>query len=117
MNEREGQFDEFEQRLTEAMRPVDAPAGFVERTMARAQSKPHVQARVVMMRRRNAWAVGTIAAALLFGVVLGEHEHVRRQQERAAAAQQQFEAAMRITDRTLQHTREQLQRAGIELGN
>jgi hypothetical protein len=41
--------------------------------------------------------------------------HARR--ERAEEAQRQFEAGMRITDAALEHTREQLQRAGVLVGD
>lgn len=118
MNQPEPQYDKFEERLAEAMRHVDAPAGFADRVLARSRVQPPAQARVIAMPPRYSWwAGGVIAAALLGGVFLGEQQHIRRQREQAALAQQQFEEAMRITDRTLEHTREQLQHAGIQIGN
>jgi len=53
------------------------------------------------------------AALLLIGVVGGERVHQRHLRE--AEATQQFETATRITDAALQHTREQLARAGVSL--
>jgi hypothetical protein len=107
--------DRFEEELTQAMRTVDPPEGFAERVMARAKADAKPRARVLgMPLRARVWASGAIAAALLVGVFIGDEIHVRRQREQA---EQQFEAGIRITDRAIEHTREQLQRAGIQLGN
>ena len=117
MNPLEEQDTVFEQRLTEALCRVDAPQGFVERTMARTQPKPQSRAAIFTMPRPRPWASGAIAAVLLVGVLIGEQLYVRHQREAAELAQRQFDAAMRITDHALEHTREQLQRAGIQVGN
>ena len=86
--------------------------------MARAVAPSPVRAKVLWMPRRvRLWAGGAIAAALLAGVFFAEEAHQRHQREEAALAQQQFELAMRITDRTLEHTRQQLWNTGIRIGN
>lgn len=110
--------DQFERELTRAMRSVDPPEGFAQRTMARVQSIVPVRAKVLLMPRRvRLWAGGAIAAALLAGVFFAEQAHQRRQREEAALAQRQFELAMRITDHALEHTRQQLWDAGVRFGN
>ena len=113
---------EFEQNLTEALRPVAAPGGFADRVMARVHAPSATEAKVIRMPLRSrAWInggiTGAIAAALLVGVYTGEQTHQRHQRERAERAQQQFDAGMRITDETLEHVRVQLQQAGIRVGD
>jgi hypothetical protein len=106
--------DLFERDLLRAMRRVDAPAGFVERTMARASATARPRAKVIVMRPSvRAWMSGAIAAALLTGVFVTDQVHARHQREEAQAAQQQFEAGIRITDQTLDQVRLQLQEAGV----
>jgi hypothetical protein len=113
--------DTFELALTQAMCRVDAPEGFADRIMERAASPAVATAKIITMRPRfqslasRAWVGGAIAAALVLGVFGVEQVHVRRERERAALATQQFEMATRITDETLAHTREQLQKAGVPL--
>jgi len=104
--------DKFERELTRAMRSVDPPHGFANLVMARAQAEVPVRARLLWMPRRvQQWTGGVIAAGLLVGVFFGEEAHLRHQREQAA--QQQFETAMRITDRTLEHVQQQLSDAGV----
>jgi hypothetical protein len=118
VNQSEDPLTQFEQELTLAMRGVDPPEGFVERTMTRVLPAVPVRAKVLWMpRRARLWASGAIAAALLLGVFIGEQTHLRHQREQAEFAQQQFELAMRITDRTLEHTRQQLWNAGVRFGD
>ncbi len=122
LNESEGpnddgeSFEELERYLSEAMRRVDAPEGFADRVMARTRSAPSTAKILRMPSRTRAWVSGAIAAALLAGVLVGEQVHARRERQ-AEKAQQQFEAGMRITDAALEHTREQLQRAGVMVGD
>jgi hypothetical protein len=109
---------EFETYLTRAMRPADPPAGFAARLLAKAAAETTASPKVVVMHRRTpAWLSGAIAAALLTGTFVAEHNYERRQQQRAQQAQQQFNAAMRITGETLDQTRQQLQQAGIQFGD
>jgi hypothetical protein len=113
-----GSFAELEQYLTHAMLRVDPPDGFAERTLARIESSAPVRAKVVTMApRARFWASGAIAAALLAAVFFSEQTYVRHQHEQAELAQQQFEAGIRITDNALERTREQLERAGVRIGN
>jgi len=110
--------DEFEQELTRRMRRVDPPEGFMERLMERAESDAPVKARVLTMPRRmvfRAWVGGAIAAMLVTGIFIGEQAHVRSEERKQAAAQQQFETAMRATDHALDQTRASLQKAGLTL--
>lgn len=106
---------EFELMLARAMARVDAPEGFATRVMEKAGQKQTV----ITMRPRNglwrmqAWMGGAIAAALAVGMYGAEVLHQRREQ---AKADQQFAVAMQVTDHALAQTREQLQRAGLKLG-
>ena len=120
---------EFELELARAMRCVDAPEGFAARVVARAESGDIVSTQVresgpgapgvVVMRpqsrlwRMQAWMGGAIAAVLVLGMFGAEQLHQRREQ---AKADQQFAVAVQATDHALAQTREQLQRAGLKLG-
>ena len=116
-NQPEESFAELERDLTEELRPVAAPEGFADRIMARAELSGPAQAKVVQMRLRSrVWASGAIAAALFAGILI-QQTHARYQRQQADLAQQQFEAAMRITDQTMQHVRQQLQQAGVSVGD
>ena len=118
MNQPDETLTQIEQELTRAMRAVDPPEGFAERTVARAQESGAPRARVLTMPRRSQfWASGAIAAAVLAGAFFGEQTHVRRERQREERAQQQFDTAMRITNETLDHVRLQLQQAGVSTGN
>jgi hypothetical protein len=121
MKERNDEMNEFEQALTRALRPVNPPER-VARFLALAAE---VEAERNLPRRERAhrwawfvprpqrWAMGAVAALLAVGIFGGEKVHQRHQRE--ALATQQFETATRITDQALEHTREQLQRAGVPL--
>ncbi|HSY36975.1 MAG TPA: hypothetical protein VK814_14560 [Acidobacteriaceae bacterium] len=106
---------EFELQLTRAMRRVDPPEGFAGRVMDKAEQTQ----RVVVMRPRSglwrmqAWMGGALAAVLALGMYGAEALHQRREQ---AKADQQFAVAVQATDHALAQTREQLQRAGLKLG-
>jgi hypothetical protein len=126
---------EFELQLARAMRHVDAPEGFAARVLDRAVSPAEVAALaqvsearpealgVVVMRPRSglwrmqAWAGGAIAAVLAIGMFGAEQLHLRRERaEEAARADQQFAVAVQVTDHALAQTREQLAKAGLNLG-
>lgn len=117
LNQPDESFKQLEQYLTEALRRVDAPEGFADRVMARARRAPARAKILTMPLRARAWLGGAIAAALLAGVFVGDQVHERRERERADTAQRQFEAGMRITDAALEHTRDQLRRAGVLVGD
>ena len=116
LNQPEESFADLEHQLTRGLRPVDPPVGFADRTIARLQPAAPVRAKVITMRPRL-WASGAIAATLLAGVFVADETHVRHQRQKAELAQQQFDAAIRITDQTLDHVRQQLQQAGVPVGN
>jgi hypothetical protein len=111
-----GEFAELEQELRRMLQRVDAPEGFAERTMARARGAGASRGKLLTMPSRlRTWGSGAIAAALVAGVLIGEQVHVRHERERAEA-QQQFEAAMRITGETLDEARLQIREAGVGFG-
>ncbi len=123
MSEREDQvteFDrEFEERLAQAMRRIDAPEGFAERAVERVRAEEAKRRGTLLMMpgRRRVWMSGALAAGLAVGVFGVAESHVRHEREKAARAQQQFEAGIRITDRALDHAREQLHQAGVRFGD
>jgi hypothetical protein len=66
--------------------------------------------------RTRLWIPSAVAAMLLIGFA-GEQARVKIDEHRQAVeAQKQFETALQVTDRALEHTRLQLQRAGILFG-
>ncbi len=125
MDEREA-MDEFEQSLQRALQRVDAPETLAKSVAAAVEAeeelrrggsgwfRPSRGGLVYVLRKPRRWAVGALAAALLLGT-LGVREW-RLRQERVALADEQFTAAVRVTDHALQQTREQLRQAGVNLG-
>jgi hypothetical protein len=115
--------DQFEQQLQRAMRRVEPRAETAAKFMAIAGDVRNEQ-KVSWFQRKLGWAfvmprpqVWATAALLAVGVLVGEQAHVRNEARKEADARQQFEAAARVTDRALEHAREQLERAGLVLGN
>jgi hypothetical protein len=110
---------EFEVQLARAMRRVDAPEGFAARVLDKAEQTQTV---IVMRPRKGlwrmqAWTGGAIAALLALGMFGAEQLHLRRERaEETAKADQQFAVAVQVTDHALAQTREQLARAGLNLG-
>jgi hypothetical protein len=110
---------EFEVQLARAMRHVDAPEGFAARVLDKAEQTQTV---IVMRPRKGlwrmqAWTGGAIAALLALGMFGAEQLHLRRERaEETAKADQQFAVAVQVTDHALAQTREQLARAGLNLG-
>ncbi len=111
----EEQPDEFEQKLTQAMRHAVPSASFADAVMQRVASDVKPPARVLPMptrwRTMQAWAAGAVAATLLVGVAV---QQMHRRQERAQATRQ-FEIATQIEQQALDRTREKLSRSGISL--
>ena len=121
---------DFEKQMAKTLRQVDAPEGFAERVMRRAEAENFATSTHVSEARHGApgwfeflrswhwmaspWAGGAVAALLVAGVFLTgtrvHEEHVKQ-----AQATQQFEQATQITDRALEHTREKLRKAGVNL--
>lgn len=114
-------FAALEHELRNALRPVDPPAGFADRVIARAHAEARVEPRRASIfafpgLRSRVWIPGAVAAMLLVGVA-GEQAHQRMEQRRKAEeAQKQFETALQVTDHALDHARQQLERAGIPFG-
>jgi hypothetical protein len=112
--------DAFELQLTRAMRRVDVPEGFAARVMDRAAAPEDVAQKVIVIRPRSGllrmqtWTGGAIAAVLVLGMFGAEQLHQRH--ERTVMADQQFAVAVQVTDHALAQTREQLARAGLNLG-
>ncbi len=106
---------EFELQLARAMARVDAPEGFAARVMDKAEltQKVAVMRPRTRLPRMQAWMGGAVAAVLALGIYGAEQLHQRREQ---AKADQQFAVAVQVTDHALAQTREQLQRAGLTLG-
>lgn len=120
---------QFEAALSRAMRRVETRAELSAKLLALAD-EAHAQhrakggglrllrlsngGRVLMLPQQRSWLGGAIAAVLALGVFVGSHSYQKH--ERRVEAQRQFETAERITDQTLEHTREQLRAAGITLG-
>ncbi len=125
MSEHDEKLDEFEMQLKQAMTRVDARAETVAKFMAIA-AEVHEERAVPWRQRKNrwafflpvqpVWAMSALAAVLAVGVVVGGHEVREQRQAEAqqrAVAEREFETASQITDRALEHTRQQLERAGV----
>lgn len=115
-------FAGLEQDLAKALARMEAPAGFADRVVARAAGERSAVAAatrergrllVMPMRHWRGWAAGALAAVIVLGAFEGQRIH--QEQQRRVVAQRQFETAERITDQTLEHTRQQLERAGVSL--
>ena len=120
---------EFEAALSRAMKRVEVRAELSAKLLVLADEAEEKRVaagggmrllklsnggRVLAFPRQRAWMGGAIAAVLAIGVFVGQQAHERH--ERRVEAQRQFETAERITDQTLERTREQLRQAGITLG-
>lgn len=115
------EFVDLERELRQMLRPVDPPAGFADRVIARTYTATAAQpkrARILMFptMRSRVWIGSAVAAMLLVGVAGEQAREHMEQRRKAEEAQKQFETALQVTDRALEHTRLQLQRAGISFG-
>ncbi len=118
--ESEPEIGGFEQELRVALQRVAAPEGFAERVMARAAATPvripqHTRAALGRWAQWRVWTAGALAAGVAIGYIGAERARERREQQRAAVVQRQFDEAMRVTSQALDHTRAQLARAGFRL--
>jgi hypothetical protein len=121
--------NDFERQLTQRMRPVNAPETLAKFLAIAAEaeqtrrergrwwmwSRPKSGGGVMVFSKPMVWTGFAMVAAMLMVVFVGQQMHVRQEREKAALATQEFEAATRIEDQTMAHTREQLERAGIRL--
>ena len=104
----------FDDQLRRALRPVPPPAGFVERTLARAaQQKEAAGARIIRFPRVPRWhrSVAAIAASLaivLFG--LQYHEYREGQQ-----AKEQLMTALEITGSQLTQIQQKVVPISMEI--
>ena len=124
-DERQGgmqeEMDEFEVRLARSLRHVEAPEDLKRRLYALAiEVKEEKTVRRQERKHRWAflmptWAAGAVAAAVVAVALIGGGVHVHEKHQRAIA-NQQFDLAVQVTDQALQHTREQLLREGVPLG-
>jgi len=107
------EFDiEFDEELARMLPRVDAPQGFAAKVMAAAEAPK--KAKVIVFPRVPVWATGAIAAGVIVGALAVGDVHLKHEQQRAEA-QRQFETATRITDRAIEHAREQIAKAGVSL--
>jgi len=104
--------DEFDEELARMLPRVDAPLGFAAKVVAAAE--PPKKARLFAFPRVPVWATGAIAAGVIVGALAVGDVHLKHEQQRAEA-QREFETATQITDRVLEHTREQMAKAGVSL--
>jgi hypothetical protein len=100
--------DEFENRLRQALRPVDAPEGFAERLMKRLpeRERPVVVALPVKAtRRKHPFGIpAALAASLLVAVLLGQQFASRLmhlEEAEGLAAKQELLQALRVTSNKL----------------
>ncbi len=110
--------ERFEQELAKAMQRVNAPRSLEVNLLHIAEAEQvrnsRQSLRLFNFPKPRAWAGLAAAAAIVVGCVTAEGVHLHREKERAVA-NQQFAEATAITNRTLERTREKLERAGINL--
>lgn len=117
---------ELEAALTRALRRVDAPEGFAARLAAMAEAEersakaalpPQEPRRRILLGWKPIW--GAMAALLVAGVLAGHAVHDRHEAQARTHARTQasrkFDVSVQITDRALEHAREQLRRRGVPL--
>ena len=115
--------DEFEVQLKQAMRRVEVRGETTARFIAIA-AEVHAEREVPWRQRKNRWAFflpvqpvwAMSALVVVVGLAVGGHEVREQRQAEAqqrAVAEREFETAAQITDRALEHTRAQLERAGV----
>jgi hypothetical protein len=123
--------DPLEAQLRKALERVDAPPTLIkfletaieaeqhQRETGKLWFRPKRGGLLLVMPKpwrwmMSPWAGGLVAAMLVAGVFL-TGEHVHRVHEKQAQATQQFEQATQITDRALEHAREKMRKAGVNL--
>ena len=121
--------DELEAALTRALRRVDAPEGFAARlaamTEAEERSAKTALPREARWRMWLGWKPvwGAIAALVVAGILAGHAVHDRHEAEARTEARteaktqasRKFDVSVQITDRALEHAREQLRSRGVAL--
>jgi hypothetical protein len=114
----------FEEQLASAMKRVDAPRGLSGAVMLavareKRRTQPGVLARFFALFAAPAWAMSAVVALLIVGVlgagqVYEKREHRVIEAQQRAEADREFETADRITDRALDHVRQQLEKVGVQ---
>jgi hypothetical protein len=99
--------DEFDDRLRDALRPVDAPGGFAERVAARIAQTPRPVAKAHWIKRwfgtpQRGWATGSaLAASILVTVVAGNLAWQQHREREGLEARKQVLEALQVTSRKL----------------
>lgn len=105
----------MDEELRRALRPVEAPPGFTERTMARIASEGQGEARG---RGRpwgpsvTRWLGAAVAASILVASGAGWYQVSRRAAD-AERARQDVERALRITTEKLQEVQTRIQAKAV----
>jgi hypothetical protein len=107
--------DEFEDRLREALRPVDPEEGFAERVMSRIDTAP-ARARRRWLPPRFRGLPAALAASALLGVVLIYAWQVDRER-RGLEARRQLLEALHITGEKLDAAYRGVRRESSPPGN
>jgi len=116
-----GDLVSLERELRRSLAPVDPPNGFADQIIARSRQEPSRASRLPRLvsasalRRIPVWVGCAVATTLFAAVLAGVRIRDLQQQRKAEEARMQFETALQITDRALDHARQHLQRAGISL--
>ena len=121
---------EFEQALTRGLRRVEAPGDLMARVMAQVEGEYAGPRLVREKEHAGGWrewfsfgwkpAWGALAAMLVASILTGHvvHEHRVEEQTRARVqASREFDVSVQITDKAMDHARDQLRRAGVSLDN
>ena len=119
--EMDPEFATLERELSTGLQPFELPSGFADRVVAAAEDAKRNRpiGKVVPFRSVfRAWrvaAAGAIAASVLAGSFVADEIHQRRERERAALTEQEFETAVQVSNRALDQARAQLQRAAFRM--
>lgn len=97
---------DLDSRLRAALRREEAPAGFAERVLSRAQAASPRPRQVPIYRWR--WAAAALAACLTLAIGVGEYRRQAEQQVRGLEAKQELMQAMRITGSKLRVAQEKV---------
>ncbi len=101
--------DHLENELREALRKVDAPAGFTERVIARSREENRTAVFTRPRSRRWTWAAAaSMAACLTLSVGLIQYRGRIEERQRGQEAKQELMQAMRITGSTLRLAQEKV---------
>ena len=82
--------EDFEDRLRDALRPVDPGEDFAQRVILRVKSEPPRSARVQILRRR--WVPAALAASVVLGLLVSYGWRVERERSGLEARRQLMEA-------------------------